>query len=336
MVDVIQGASLSDKDIDGHDLDNKVAAATTVLADAITALQNAMTAADFQSALLGASYLTVPGAIPTSQYENLPTLQSRAAAVLTLLLQRQKQVTAAVANATTAQAKLEIIRQIFASSFSYLPRFVPPDSTNLIAALNSSSALQGGNANAALSWFQQLTHIRPGIARLDLALMLAQALANTSRPDFTIGQLPYVAGASWVGLPLSASPPKPGVVSIASLITGDYASSTLYCGVMIDEWPERIPYLEQAAGLTFQYQEPISRAPQAVLIALCPDTVKRQWWDAEAIEAILNETLDLVKVRTVDLAAVSAAGQVLPMLDFPDNATLGTFSLFGTGTVVAE
>jgi hypothetical protein len=303
-----------------------VKAASKVLADTITALHNASTAGALNSALLTASYLAVAGTIPTSQSEDITALQLRANSAISVLKKRQSDVTAAIAQASTVADKLEVIRQVFSGSFLYLPRFTPPDAANLLNALNASSNLVGAGSDAPASWFQQLTHLRPGIARLDMALMLAQALAGTARPDFTIGQLPYIAAARWVGLPLSGPPLKPGVVSLVILTSGDYTSSSAFAGIMIDEWPERIPVTEQAAGLTFQYSEPVSRAPQAVLIAVCPDAAKRRYWDDAVIQAILNETLDLAKVRTVDLASVAAVGQVLPMLDFPDNS-IDTISL---------
>jgi hypothetical protein len=92
--------------------------------------------------------------------------------------------------------------------------------------------------------------------------------------------------------------------------------------MLIDEWVERIPGQDQPVGLAFHYEEPKARAPQSWLLAVCPD--EREIWDAELVEAILAETLDLARVRTVDLDSVRDVGQLLPALYLPFNAVQDT------------
>ena len=47
-----------------------------------------------------------------------------------------------------------------------------------------------------------------------------------------------------------------------------------------------------------------------MLLAVCPDG--RAVWDDALIQATLEETLELAKIRTVDLASVEGVGQILP------------------------
>jgi hypothetical protein len=61
----------------------------------------------------------------------------------------------------------------------------------------------------------------------------------------------------------------------------------------------------------------MARAPQAMLLAVCPDA--RTVWDLDLVRAILDETFGLAKVRTVDLASIQEVGQILPGLYFPFN-----------------
>jgi hypothetical protein len=114
-------------------------------------------------------------------------------------------------------------------------------------------------------------------------------------------------------------------VSLACVVAGDPAASGSWSGLAIDEWTERIPVPQQPAGLAFHYDEPKARAPQSWLLMVSPD--EREVWDAELAEAILAETLDLARVRTVDLASVGDAGQLLPALYLPFNPVQDTIAV---------
>ena len=104
-------------------------------------------------------------------------------------------------------------------------------------------------------------------------------------------------------------------------------------GLMIDEWIEVIPNARETAAVAFHHNEPNARAPQAVLIAVPPD--ERPTWEPETLEAILLETLELAKLRAVDLTALQGAAgkeeaalpvQLLPALYFASNAADQTIS----------
>jgi hypothetical protein len=97
-----------------------------------------------------------------------------------------------------------------------------------------------------------------------------------------------------------------------------------YAGLMIDEWPERIPSAQENAAVTFHYEEPKARPPQTLLLAVCPDS--RPYWDDDLITGILEETLELAKIRSVDLDSVAEVGQILPALYFSLNLQGATIS----------
>ena len=94
---------------------------------------------------------------------------------------------------------------------------------------------------------------------------------------------------------------------------------------MIDEFLDRIPSPTTSAGVAFHFDEPDARAPQALLLAVCPDG--RAHWDLDLLNAILQETLDLAKIRGVDLDSLGEAGQILPALYFPFNIPEATPSV---------
>jgi len=71
-----------------------------------------------------------------------------------------------------------------------------------------------------------------------------------------------------------------------------------YCGVLVDEWVEVVPGVEETTGLTFHYDRPSSEAPQALLLATPPRFTGAWAWD-DLVDT-LTETLDAARLRTVE------------------------------------
>jgi hypothetical protein len=59
-------------------------------------------------------------------------------------------------------------------------------------------------------------------------------------------------------------------------------------------------------------------------MAVCPDA--RASWDADLVGAILQETLELAKIRSVDLSSLQQMGAMLPALYFALNLKSATVS----------
>jgi hypothetical protein len=315
---------VNDGQVDLADINQRAADLLTELQAAIGGLNSAVGDGPMQSALVLASYLGVPGAIPASVDETGQALVDRVTPVLKELNRRKVAAQTTALPATRTSAAITVIREVLGKDFNALPLFSPPDNVNLQSAFSDSAALLGTDADAPARWLQQLTHVRPPISRLDNALTATQLLNGTARPALTIAQLPFQAGAGWLGIGLPSPAPPPGRLSLVGVAVGDYSHTAAYSGLLVDEWPERIPSRGATAGLAFHYEEPQARGPQTLLLAVCPD--ERAVWDEEAILAILNETLDLAKIRTVDLDSIQEVGQILPGLYIPFNDQADTIS----------
>ncbi len=310
--------------VDLADINTRAQDAVTKLNSAQAALSAAATPAASRTALIAASYFGVQGAVPQSIDEDGSALSSRVKSVLDELGRRQAAAATPALPAARPEDAVAVIKAVFGKSALVLPLFTPPDIGNLRLALADSDLLVGTDRLAKDRWFQQLTYVRTGIARLDAALVVSELLRQVSRPQLTLGQLPYVANDRWLGLDLPPQLPSPGRLAIAAILAGDYMTKTSFAGVLLDEWPERIPSAQQQAGLSFHYEEPHARAPQALLLALCPD--KRLVWDDQLLESIINESLGLAKIRAVDLDSLADGGQILPALYFPFNPKKDTFT----------
>jgi len=219
---------------------------------------------------------------------------------------------------TDPDAARAVITAILGSAVLILPRITPPDAATLQSGFAQSAAMRAVDPQALDRWLFQLSHLRPAAQRLEFAMSASQLL-GAPRPDpLDLAQLPVTANDRWLGLPVVAgSPPAQGRVAIEALTVGDPASQVPFAGLLLDQWLERIPSATATAGVSFHYEEPKARAPQAMLLAVCPDG--RELWDLALLQAIVEETLGLAKARAVDLASIQEVGQILPALYFPFN-----------------
>ena len=280
-----------------------------------------------RAALVACSFYGVVGSIPLSSTGPDAGLADQAAGVAKQLQQRLD--TAAKVNLATADVPtlIGVFTTIFGEDFVVLPRFTPPDFAQLKKAFGQSASLAAADPEAPSRWLLQLAHVRPGISRLDAALSLAELLGaqGVAPPDLLLGQLPEVDNDKWLGLGIDTSkPPDRGRVAFACVTRGDPVNDNSYAGLLIDEWPERIPSTQENAAVAFHYEEPKARAPQALLLAVCPDN--RETWDDDLVTGVLQEALELAKIRTVDLDSVQEAGQILPALYFALNLQGATVS----------
>jgi hypothetical protein len=328
--------------IDVTELNGRAAAARTAIGGLVTDLASAaaggLSPDAARDVIVAASGYGLPGAIPPSRRGSGPDprLATMAAPLHDALAARAASLTAITLQAGDPAPALDLLSTAFGQSLLVLPRFAPPD-VSLGQAFARDPALIGADALAAERWRQQLTHVRPGVSRLDLALLLSGLVAGAQPPPLRIAQLPATSGDRWLALPPGpGSQPPGGRVAIMSLVTGDVTDSSVsWSGLLVDAWPERVPSSRESAGVAFHYEEPKARAPQAMLLAACPDP--RRGWDGATLAQVLRETLALAQARTVDLGSVGPVGQLLPALYFPFNLEEDTVSLIlAPFTIVAR
>ncbi|MEH2501550.1 hypothetical protein V1290_000361 [Bradyrhizobium sp. AZCC 1578] len=237
----------------------------------------------------------------------------------------------AAANASTGASAR--IAAIFGAGFPFLPRFLPGNAAGLQQALGAGGALVPNDA-VKRQWLQQLERVRAQIGLWQRVARYARCI-GTPVPPFDLAQLPYEAGAQWVGLPFTPDKaPAARRTSLALFNPATPPSATQpWAGLMIDEWTEIIPSTEETTGVGFHYDDPGAEAAQAVLLAVCPTNAPQ--WDADSLEAVLLETFDLAQIRAVHADVPASVGvpgvpdlsQLLPAIYLASNAagdTVGT------------
>lgn len=88
-------------------------------------------------------------------------------------------------------------------------------------------------------------------------------------------------------------------------------------GIVMDEFTEHIPDKSIDTGLSFHYNGPNNEAPQALLLAVSPYGSERNDWSEDALSNIIYDTMDLYKIRLMDLETIDPKyGKILPMTNW--------------------
>jgi hypothetical protein len=216
---------------------------------------------------------------------------------------------------------LERIRAVLGEDFAVQPRFTVGSAraTEFAAALSASTAVQGGDPLEAQGWLIRSARVRDPAARLLHCLRSAEVLGAGERANLAVAQLPHAPGQRWIGLkPLAGQALPEGKVSMVVQTTAALNWTQPLTGLVVDEWTETVPSTEQTTALAFQYPPPDAAPPQALLIAV-PPTPGAAWTHA-TLRQVLDETLNLARLRALDAELLGEAAQALPSLYLAHNA----------------
>jgi len=263
----------------------------------------------------------VTGAVPSLDATQWP---AQIAAALAELKARAAKLDALAAGFNRTGAAPDTLRDhdiarlktIFGDSFLVLPALSSALVTAWPQLWANSAALQQGDALSSVRWLQRASRVHAGAARLDMALLCAEALAGGSLAHLDVAQLPFKTGDRWLALDLAGATPT-SRLSLVAFSPRPAAAGAGVAGLMVDDWVEVLPSAQQITGLSFHFDDPTARAPQAILLAVRPDDFPE--WTFEAVEGSILEALNLAKLRAVDPDALGALGHYLPALYFAYN-----------------
>ncbi|HEU4953540.1 MAG TPA: hypothetical protein VFT28_03160, partial [Gemmatimonadales bacterium] len=104
----------------------------------------------------------------------------------------------------------------------------------------------------------------------------------------------------------------------AVLVTGPQGvpGAGYACGLVVDQWAERIPNPRQVTGVAVQHDAPTNRPPQTWLLAVTPP--KQRWSERLVVDTLL-ETLDQVAQRAVGPEDLMDYGRAIPSVFVPGN-----------------
>jgi len=203
--------------------------------------------------------------------------------------------------------------------------FLPGNVAELHLAWESRKELVGTTSPVVTNWVRQSARVRPGVETFNDALRFAAAYGDDNAYQFDVLQLPFSAGDRWAGLPFEAGQ-RPGNPKTSVIVHGDLTvdDTAPVAALMVDSWVETIPAQSQDTAVAFHFDQPASRAPNTVLLAVPPNDSA---WTPDTLLQIVSESLELAKLRTVDLTAIPELGHFLPALMFATNEFGDTITL---------
>lgn len=322
-----------------------VAARLAAVADQVAAVSSddSATIPDLERALLMAATVAVDGAVPPvgmgPAEGRRPVLVQQAARVDDDLRRRRQSLADLEAEHAAVDPPPEHdervaqqvgrIRMVLGEAFPFIGRVAfptgDPGRDALDATLAEASELTDGDDLAARSWVDRLATVRPGVRGLADVLVAAELFTapGGDPKQFTIAQLPHVPGQRWFALPYGDTPPaaEPDVALVlhhpgTTAVSVDGSLS----GLVVDEWVETVPSVEEMTGLTFHYDAPAARAPQAILLAV-PGEADQDHWTLDGVIATIREAIDLAKLRGLTPDELPATGTFLPMTYLPHRFT---------------
>jgi hypothetical protein len=214
-------------------------------------------------------------------------------------------------------------RAIFGRDYQLLIGFAFPASSpaaaELAQAIANGPAALASDGRVVDRWLTQVMRVREALGRWRMLRMLAEA-SGAKPASWSVAQLPNQPGTSWVALP-----PKPNEERASGKLSlmlhapaGALDATQAWYGLLLDEWVETIPNAREHTGISFRHEDTAGEAAQTILVAVPPTTSEN--WDFDSLTAIVNETLDLAKVRAVDLELLDPVAQLIPTIFLAANA----------------
>jgi hypothetical protein len=278
--------------------------------------------------LHNAVFLGIPHALSMA-FDAAATSDQRATALLQQVVNiykqavaRETEATAAVtAMASVTSAKLqvqkltELTKIVLGKNAMVNPLYTPLETTSIQKELGltpDKKIARNGGSLVMEDWLQNVSKVRERMYDLSMVIQTADIYNLPVAPAEPV-QLPYTDGDYWLGIEYpSAYTPAGDVTSLVMINSGQLQTAGIQSGLVIDEWLEIIPTIEQTTGITFNYNNPNASPPQSILLAVTPEMTNQWTWD-DLVYTIVD-TVELAKNRAVepDHFDKSFLGQVLP------------------------
>ena len=168
-------------------------------------------------------------------------------------------------------------------------------------------------------WFYQLAQLRKKIG----AFEVLTSFDDTEMLEFSPLQFPYFSDPSanthdyWYGWEFpevyQTTGNKTAIVMTDQTAFQSAVQGQKMVGFILDEWSEMIPEKAETTGIAFHYDQPNSKPPQNILLAVTPAITGS--WDANDLLFTLLDTLKMAKVRLVEpehLQTDKLLGKYLP------------------------
>ena len=254
--------------------------------------------------LLAAAALGVAEAVPSLD-QGTPTLDmliAQAQAAHTRLATRISvgPVTAVPGDpATTLARARERAAALCGFALPLLISVPAPTDPKVIGDLGSGDVrIPGADPASVRQWLYDHARVRPACAALITAYNIAQSLGTPAGLDVRATHLPSADDTiRWAG---NSDTPPPAVIDAVAVRQAGTDPSLAITGLAVDAWTQTIPNALVATGLAFHYDRPTATPPQALLVAVAPDTTRSRQpgtWDLDTLLDTITSTIALASDR---------------------------------------
>ena len=199
----------------------------------------------------------------------------------------------------------------------------------LKTAYDGRKLLQNADTETLDNWLGEAALVRKPLRYFRQATLLRELFGGVQDAfkEPTLVQLPFQTGLQqpWIGGILKEddyekiTPELRPNTSILLETPTDFKPNEPISGILLDEWAEFIPSSTTDTGLAFQYDQPNTEPPQALLLAVSP--VEGGKWQWEYLMGAVEDALNMSKSRLVTPAQLQGQnagfGKVLPALTLP-------------------
>ncbi|RZK22986.1 MAG: hypothetical protein EOO43_08985 [Flavobacterium sp.] len=220
---------------------------------------------------------------------------------------------------------IKMIQTILGENFMIIPKFSFSNGTEIAAASASSDELLTYATSLGIDlpvseFLHSASLVREKMHTLEMVRLLHD---NFNQADLSGKplQLPYKNNNNW----LSVEFPKNtellnDTISYVHYAPQEFNTNNIQSGLLLDEWTETIPNREEVSGITFNYNQPNSSPPQAILLAVSPNETGKWNWN-DLTNTILN-TFQRAKERAIEPDDVDTMPNLTTLLP----ATMAEFS----------
>jgi hypothetical protein len=147
-------------------------------------------------------------------------------------------------------------------------------------------------------WLYGVARVRAPMQRWEAVTMFAEAVTGRDL-GLVPTQLPHRVGDSWLAMQYPSDLPTDTDTLLYTVhLDVPFDGNAPQCGLLLDEWTEVVPAVQETTGVCFHYDRPNAEPPQTMLLAT-PPQLKGRWEWVDLVDT-LRETLDLAKHRAVE------------------------------------
>ncbi|HEY7099775.1 MAG TPA: hypothetical protein VH437_23835 [Terriglobales bacterium] len=174
-------------------------------------------------------------------------------------------------------------------------------------------------------WLHGVSLVRRNMHTFATVLMLGETFNQTPQPCRPL-QLPYRANDTWLSIEFDEGTTiVHDTIAMLQCLPQGFQSAGIQSGLLIDEWTETLPQKEEVSGITFNFDQPNSAPPSAILLAVSPTITGHWMWDDLA--ATVLDTFERAKLRAVEPDIIDTLGAFSTLLP----ATISEFSTSRNG-----